>query len=282
MPELRKDPIVGRWVIVSEGRADRPSDFEHLPTKRADAFCPFCEGHEDSSPPEIWARRQPGSQPGGPGWRVRVVPNKYPALDCHSAAAACGGLFESQPGWGTHEVIVESPRHLTSTSELTVEQLAEVLLAYRERVAALRSDPRLRYVMVFKNVGPAAGASLEHTHSQLIGLPIVPINVAEEMAGSLAFHQRHGDCVYCRLIAEERAAGLRMVFGTRRLRGVLSFRWPVSPGDLAAAQDAREPLRTVAARKSTPVGPDYEASDHGDRRRDRAAGLQLHNPHVPL
>jgi UDPglucose--hexose-1-phosphate uridylyltransferase len=211
MPELRKDPIVGRWVIVSEGRADRPNDFEHVPQKRADQFCPFCEGHEDSSPPEIWALRQAGSQPGTPGWRVRVVPNKYPALDGQAIASATGGLFESLPGWGAHELIVESPRHLTSSSELTDEQLAEVLAAYRERMIALRRERRLRYGMIFKNVGPAAGASLEHTHSQLIGLPIVPINVAEEMAGSLAFYERTGKCIYCQLIAEEHERGQRMV-----------------------------------------------------------------------
>jgi UDPglucose--hexose-1-phosphate uridylyltransferase len=211
MPELRKDPIVGRWVIVSEQRCDRPNDFEHVPTKRSDTICPFCEGQEDSSPPEIAACRAAGSQPGKPGWRVRVVPNKYPALDGASGPIVGEGLFESRPGWGVHEVIVESPRHTTSTSELTDEQLAEVLSVYRERLLAIQRDSRVRYGMVFKNVGPGAGASLEHSHSQLIGLPIVPISVAEEMAGSLEFHGRTGGCIYCQLVAAECGSGERIV-----------------------------------------------------------------------
>ena len=139
------------------------------------------------------------------------MPNKYPALEGDAAAASGDGLFESQSGWGVHEVIVESPRHLTSSAQLADAQLADVLLAYRERMRALKRDPRLRYAMVFKNVGPAAGASLEHTHSQLIGLPIVPINVAEEMAGSLAYYERTGGCIFCRLLAAERQGGERMV-----------------------------------------------------------------------
>src|ERR1700677_3408893 len=138
MPELRKDPIVGRWVIVSEARSDRPNDFEHLPTKRPDTFCPFCEGHEDSSPPEITACRAAGTQPGKPGWRVRVVPNKYPALGGESLSTAGEALCERLPGWGVHEVIVESPQHTTSTSELTEQQLAEVLWVSRERLLAIQ------------------------------------------------------------------------------------------------------------------------------------------------
>ena len=217
MPELRKDPIVGRWVIVSEDRADRPNDFvEQLPARRANVSCPFCGGNEASSATELWALREAGTLPGTPGWRVRVVPNKYPALYGAAPAGGGAGLFESLSGWGAHEVIVESPRHLTSTSELTDEELAEVLLAYRERLRELATDPRFRYGMVFKNVGAAAGASLEHTHSQLIGLPIVPINVAEEMAGSLDFFRREAACVYCRLLDEERALGTRVVMENDR------------------------------------------------------------------
>ncbi len=96
MPELRKDPIVGRWVIVSQARSDRPNDYEQSPPRRADTFCPFCEGHEDSSPPEVWALRPGGSSPGRPGWTVRVVPNKYPALDDDAGGAGGDEHFDAR------------------------------------------------------------------------------------------------------------------------------------------------------------------------------------------
>jgi len=212
MPDLRKDPIVGRWVIVAKSRAKRPHYFESSPRLRRGKFCPFCEGNEDSTPNEIIAYRNPGTQPNRKGWRVRVIPNKFPALEIEGDLQKRGeGIYDMMRGVGAHEVIIESPQHLVSTSQLAEENLREVLWVYRDRLVDLKRDNRLVYGMIFKNVGAAAGASLEHTHSQLIVTPIVPINVGEEMSGSLEFYNYRGRCVYCDMIQQELATEKRIV-----------------------------------------------------------------------
>ena len=212
MPDLRKDPIVGRWVIIAESRAKRPHDFNSTPERHGSRFCPFCEGNEDKTPGEIIAYRNPGSQPDREGWRVRVIPNKFPALEIEGELSKRGeGIYDMMRGVGAHEVIVESPNHLVSTSELSEEQLREVLWVYRDRLVDLKKDHRLVYGMIFKNVGAEAGASLEHTHSQLIVTPIVPIYVWEEMTGSLEFYNYRGRCVYCDMIQQELASEKRVV-----------------------------------------------------------------------
>ena len=206
---------MGRWVIVAENRAGRPHDFKSGPRKRTGRFCSFCEGNEEHTPAEILALREPGSEPNRKGWRVRVVANKFPALEIEgNLGNRDEGLHEMMPGIGAHEVIIESPRHITSTSELAEDELGEVLCVYRDRLLNLKRDRRLAYGMVFKNVGPAAGASLEHLHSQLIATPIVPINVWEEMDGSLKFYDCRGRCVYCEMIQRELECKKRIVFET--------------------------------------------------------------------
>jgi len=224
MPDLRKDPIVGRWVIVAANRAQRPQEFEAAPRRPPGQVCPFCAGNEAETPREIAARRRPGSPPDGEGWRVRVVPNKFPALEGEGALdRRAEGIYDAMRGVGAHEVIIESPDHLISTSEMSEEQLAEVLEVYRDRLLALKKDPRLVYGMIFKNVGSPAGASLQHTHSQLIVTPIVPINVWEEMTGSLEFYSHRGRCVFCEMIEQESAAQSRIVLETPRFSAVCPF-----------------------------------------------------------
>lgn len=221
MPDLRKDPIVGRWVIIASARAKRPHDFDTSPVRQKGRFCPFCEGNEHATPDEILAYRKPGSTPNREGWRVRVIPNKFPALEIEGELNKRGeGIYDTMRGVGAHEVIIESPDHLVSTSELSEEQLREVLWVYRDRLVDLKKDPRFVYGMIFKNVGAAAGASLEHTHSQLIVTPIVPINVWEEMTGSLEFYNYRGRCVYCDMIQQELATEKRVVLDTP---GFLAF-----------------------------------------------------------
>lgn len=215
MSDLRKDPIVGRWVIVAEIRAGRPNDFAAEQLKRGDRVCPFCEGNESHTPDEILAVREPGSEPNGRGWRVRVIANKFPALEREGELGGLDtGLYAMLPGVGAHEVIIESPRHITSTSQLSETELAEVLCVYRDRLVELKKDRRLAYGMIFKNVGPAAGASLEHLHGQLIATPIVPINVCEEMEGSQKFYDYWGCCVYCEMVERELESKARMVLET--------------------------------------------------------------------
>jgi len=212
MPELRKDPIVGRWVIISTERARRPSDFASEPVRLAGGDCPFCPGSEELTPPEILAFRPSGSPPNTPGWSLRVVPNKFPALRIEGDIEPSGeGPFDRMNGVGAHEVVIETTDHLASLSTLPVERVADVLLAYRERLADLKKDPRFEYVLVFKNHGEAAGASLEHPHSQLIATPIIPVMVEEELAGAARYYERKERCVWCDVLRHERRGRRRLV-----------------------------------------------------------------------
>jgi UDPglucose--hexose-1-phosphate uridylyltransferase len=224
MPEFRRDPIVGRWVIVAAGRGDRPHDFERLPPRRVGGVCPFCVGHEEHTPGELFALRAAGTPPDKPGWRLRVVPNKYPALELgDDLGRQSEGVYERMEGVGAHEVIIESPRHVVSLADLAHDEVCDLLAVYRQRLTTHKHDPRLKYGLLFKNVGPAAGASLEHTHSQLIVTPIVPINVWEEMTGGLEFYHVHGRCVWCRMIEQELSAGQRVVAETERFAAFCPF-----------------------------------------------------------
>ncbi|HYE92081.1 MAG TPA: galactose-1-phosphate uridylyltransferase [Terriglobales bacterium] len=211
MPELRKDPVVGRWVIISTERARRPTDFQREPVRARGDNCVFCAGNEDKTPPEILAGREEDA-PNTAGWTYRVVPNKFPALRIEGdVEPTAEGLFDRMNGVGAHEVIIETPNHHSSLAALSVDAMADVLMAFRDRVLDLKKDPRFEYVLIFKNHGEAAGASLEHPHSQLIATPIIPIMVTEELAGSAAYWQMKERCVWCDIIRQERRAGQRVI-----------------------------------------------------------------------
>ena len=213
MPELRKDPILGRWVIIADERAKRPHDFKsEARTEASPSVCPFCEGHEEHTPPEIIAYRNYGTRSNGPGWRIRVVPNRFPALKIEGSLNKRGdGIYDLMEGVGAHEVIIESPGHHTSMASLHPENIREILWVYRDRLVDLKRDSRLVHGMLFKNSGAAGGASLEHTHSQLIVTPIVPISVWEEMTGSLEFFHYRGRCIYCDMVQQELSFEKRIV-----------------------------------------------------------------------
>jgi UDPglucose--hexose-1-phosphate uridylyltransferase len=212
MPELRKDPVVGRWVIISSERSRRPSDFKPEASRPRTPNCVFCPGNEDKTPPEILAGRPADARPDTPGWTYRVVPNKFPALRIEGDLEPSGeGLFDRMNGVGAHEVVIETPDHTASLATLPADAVADVLLAYRERLSDLKKDPRFEYVLVFKNHGEAAGASLEHPHSQLIATPIIPIMVSEELAGSAQYFQMKERCVWCDIVRQERRSSHRMI-----------------------------------------------------------------------
>ena len=212
MSELRKDPIVSRWVIISHERGKRPSDFPPIEEKKKNKHCPFCEGSESITPPEILAHRA-GSQRDEPGWSLRVVPNKYPALRVEEPMDAQGeGLYDIMPGIGAHEVIIETPRHDQEITDLSDEHFYNVLNAYRDRILDLKKDMRLRYILIFKNRGSAAGATVEHTHSQLIATPVVPKAVSEEIEGSIQHYRLKERCIYCDIIHQELRDRKRVVF----------------------------------------------------------------------
>jgi UDPglucose--hexose-1-phosphate uridylyltransferase len=225
MPELRKDPILGRWVIIAQERAKRPHDFKsEAPARGEGEVCPFCQGQEDNTPPEILAYRDFGSRANGPGWRIRVVPNRFPALKVEGSLSKRGdGIYDVMEGIGAHEVIIETPRHCTSMAQLSPDDIREVLWVYRDRLLDLKRDSRLVHGMLFKNVGIAAGASLEHTHSQLIVTPIVPVTVWEEMTGSLEFFNYRGRCIYCDMIRQELSVDKRIVHDSTHFAAFCPF-----------------------------------------------------------
>lgn len=172
----------------------------------------FCPGNEAKTPPEILAFRSPGSAPNSPGWSLRVVSNKFPALRIEGELEPSGeGLYDRMSGIGAHEVIVETPDHHATLASLPPRAVADVFRAYRERVVDLKKDPRFEYVLIFKNHGEAAGASLEHPHSQLIATPIVPIMVDEELAGSATYFKLKERCVWCDIVRQERQGRGRIV-----------------------------------------------------------------------
>lgn len=216
MPELRKDPIVGRWVIIATERARRPIDFQVAHDQPRGGVCPFCPGQESKTPPEILAFRPndgPGARRDAPGWSLRVFPNKFPALMIEGEIDRSGeGVYDRMNGIGAHEVIVETPDHTKTFSSLTEPEIGAVLMAYRDRIVDLKRDMRFKYVMVFKNHGSQAGATLEHTHSQLIALPVVPKNVAEEMEGALAYYKYKDRCVFCDIVRQEQRERSRLVY----------------------------------------------------------------------
>ncbi len=204
---------MGRWVIIATERGQRPTDFRQVcPPMTAEPLCPLCPGNEAQTPPEILAYRGDGHGPNTSGWSLRVVPNKFPALRVEGDLGREGvGLYDRMNGVGAHEVIIESPDHKATLAGLSEKKLEDIFWAYRDRILDLRKDTRLRYVLIFKNHGAAAGATLEHTHSQLIALPIVPTFVAEEIAGCHEHFKDKERCIYCDIIRQEAADRNRVV-----------------------------------------------------------------------
>ncbi len=204
MPELRKDPIIGRWVIISTDRGKRPSSFGSKPKQEEPKMCPFCPGNEQSTPPEVLAYRENGSQPNKPGWLLRVISNKYPALRIEGALnREPKGLYDKMNGIGAHEVVIETPNHAKDLADLSIEEIKSVLWAFRERSLDLQKDRRFKYILIFKNHGEAAGASLEHSHSQLIATPIIPKRVSEEISGAEKYYEFKERCIFCDIIRQE-------------------------------------------------------------------------------
>lgn len=224
MPELRKDPVTGRWVIIATDRARRPSDFvrEKVEVKPV-RICPFCPGNESRTPPEVLAYRN-GGAPNSPGWTLRVIPNKFPALRVEGSLDRQGeGLYDKMTGVGAHEVIIETPEHASSLADLPEKRIEDVFWAFRDRILDLKKDRRLLYIILFKNHGEAAGASLEHTHSQLIALPVVPKRVQEEMLGAARYYDFKERCVYCDIVREELGTLSRVVLETDRFLAIAPY-----------------------------------------------------------
>jgi UDPglucose--hexose-1-phosphate uridylyltransferase len=226
MNELRRNPLNGRWVTIASSRAARPGDFapRRLPVESDPSRpCPFCPGNEDAFPPALETYGQEGD------WLVRVVPNLYPAFagDVPHRHEEIGPVFTQAPASGIHEVLVLSPEHGATWGDLTDKQAGLVMAAARDRVEEHARHGVVAYTQVIVNNGREAGASLEHPHGQLLGIPFVPREIADEAA---AF-DRHDGCLLCTTITEERAAGHRVVLETDRVMAVSPY-WAGSPYEL--------------------------------------------------
>jgi len=213
MPELRKSPVIGRWVIISTERGKRPIDYKTIPEEPDNGFCPFCPGNEDKTPPEVLAYRDPLSQPNTQGWKVRVVPNKFPALQVEGELNKRGeGIYDMMQGIGAHEVLIESPDHKKNIQYLDNNHIESILHAVRERMLDLKRDPRFRYILVFKNWGKEAGASLAHSHIQIIATPIIPKRAIEELEGAKFHYNLKERCIFCDIINQELKDKSRIVY----------------------------------------------------------------------
>jgi UDPglucose--hexose-1-phosphate uridylyltransferase len=213
MPEIRIDPLSGHRTIVAGERSRRPggaptlSESERVPEPIDPKRDPFADGHEDRTPPELYAVRPGSDVPDSPGWRVRVVPNLYPALappgaEEHAAEPdQASELFRSLPATGAHEVIVNGPQPVLSLAELPVAQVAAAMKVWRER---MRTHEQCAYVQLIVNERRQAGASLPHTHAQLYGLQFVPAAVARERERAAEYATRTmGQSLLGDLVAEE-------------------------------------------------------------------------------
>lgn len=200
--EIRTNPIVpSESVLVATARSMRPKKAEELAprdTRKHVETCPFCRGNEHKTPPAIMAVPPAGE------WDIRMVENLYPVLgDDRSQAGFTFGLQQTIDGYGRHEVIIDHHEHGIALHEMAESHLATLFGVYQTRMRQLfASDERLKYVLVFKNFGPAAGASIPHTHSQMIAMPVVPENVDAEVRNSAAHYAKHHHCIFCALIDE--------------------------------------------------------------------------------
>jgi UDPglucose--hexose-1-phosphate uridylyltransferase len=211
-PELRRDPLSRRWVIMASERAQRPKDYAPHPLEGPPSFDPFAEGNEDKTPPEVAAYRQPGTLPNQPGWTTRVVPNKYPALQVEGNLHKEGlGIYDRMEGIGAHEIIIETPDCAPSFSHLPPGRIADILWMYRDRLLDLQKDRRIKHATIFKNVGRDAGATLYHTHSQLIATPVVPVVIEQKLKACEEYQQFRGRCLFEDLLRQEEEDGSRIV-----------------------------------------------------------------------
>lgn len=220
--EMRHDWLADRWVIIAPQRTERPDDFTHRPPVVQDASeCPFCFGRESETPTAVLTfESKPNGQPAK--WNVRVFPNKFPAVNSPRYAEDLSfatdestkgpiDLFRRRDLFGGHEVVVESPDHLQSISQLDKEKVSLVFKAYRNRIRFWLNEQSAKYVVVFKNVGHDAGASLSHSHSQIIATDIIPTDVQRTADRMRAFYHQEGKCLYCSMIEDELEQKIRVI-----------------------------------------------------------------------
>lgn len=235
MPELRFHMLTGDFVIIATERAKRPSEFraaqlDEGPVREHDPKCPFCPGNEGQTPPEIYALRE-GTAANEQGWKVRVVPNKFPALlplaqihpsEVQGLSSSLGdspGVGDAEMYWqipsvGAHEVVIESPRHDGTLGTYSIDEIVSILEVLRDRSLVLYDRKEIKYVQIFRNWGKLGGASLSHPHFQIMGLPVVPPRIVNETSRFRLYEHKTKRCLICDLIERELEKDERVVAQT--------------------------------------------------------------------
>jgi UDPglucose--hexose-1-phosphate uridylyltransferase len=213
MPEMRLNLITRDWVIIATERARRPEDFRQRRDRKAlPEFlesCPFCPGNEHKTPDEIMRIPDNG------GWIIRVIPNKFAELYSEGESIRKReGLKHLITGIGSHEVIIESPSHNTPTALFSVDDIANIIKAYKRRFIDVYSNPLIKHVIIFKNQGEASGTSIVHPHSQIIGTPVTPFHVRDRVSEARRFFDNTGECLMCATLKDELSDGRRIILNT--------------------------------------------------------------------
>lgn len=218
MNQLRRDPITGIWTIMLEEVQDlasnlKPHGYRRLRRNRQGETCEFCAGHESETLPEIHAIRPEATPANEPGWRVRVVPERFPVLQIHGDMNNRGfGIYDMLNGIGAHELVIETPDHGKMMTEFSAEDIASVLMAYRDRVLDLKRDIRFRYILVYKNLGEGRGGpTLRHSYSHVIATPITPTRARHELFNAQQFYLIKERCIFCDMILQEVEDARRLV-----------------------------------------------------------------------
>jgi UDPglucose--hexose-1-phosphate uridylyltransferase len=213
--ELRKDPLLGRWVAVLN-QSKSPSEYVLFPDETDEKDCLFCTGREGELPPEIMSIQNPNPSGSSSKWWTRVIPNLSPVFRVEGDLGRKGeGMYDKMNSIGANEIIIESPFHAVRPEDIGLDQMARVLTTYRDRMADLEKDPRLRYTLVYKNSGSSAGALYSHPMSLLASTPVIPKRVKEELDGAKQYFAYKERCIFCDLVREELRFGSRVILETR-------------------------------------------------------------------
>jgi UDPglucose--hexose-1-phosphate uridylyltransferase len=223
MSEIRQNLATKEWVIIATERAKRPHDQiqeeKQAPPKPAySPKCPFCPGNESQTPPAtlvVGANHQ---------WRQRVFPNKFCAVSPGATTTRTyEGPYRLMPGVGLHEVIVDTPRHDLSVATMSVEHVKELMHVYQRCFLRATETPKIAYTVVFKNHGVRAGTSLEHPHSQMVAVPLVPGFIRDRVEVAARYYDDHGECPYCKMLSWEIGERERIVFETKHFASFVLF-----------------------------------------------------------
>ena len=209
MSEIRRDLLTGEWVVMADNRMKRPYDFERSRTpKEIRHVCSFCPGNEEMTPEAIYEEKD------GDGWSIRVFPNKYPAVHPECAESCpmedCGP-YTSLKAWGVHEIIVDTPRHDEKIHDFSKERMNAVLMVMRRRYEAIKSVEMVKYIHIFKNFGPKAGASISHSHWQIIGVPFLPKEQSDVYENTERHFEKTGESLFDRIIEFEKQEASRVL-----------------------------------------------------------------------